>query len=111
MSRLGYGIAWFAIYVGLMQTLTGFRWRAMLVIYAQSLIATIATIAPLLAAYRWFVAPAAMHFGQLALCALLGCAGWGVAIFAVRHPVRHEVLAVAQGVLSRLPAGRVPRRG
>ncbi|WP_342658169.1 oligosaccharide flippase family protein [Sphingomonas sp. NY01] len=111
VSRLGYGIAWFAIYVGLMQTLTGFRWRAMLVIYAQSLIATIATIAPLLAAYRWFVAPAAMHFGQLALCALLGCAGWGVAIFAVRHPVRHEVLAVAQGVLSRLPAGRVPRRG
>lgn len=101
-SRLAYGAVWFAIYIRMMRDLTGFSPRALAVIYAQSLAATLATIAPVLVAFRLVVSPAAMGLAAMAACALLGCLGWLAAIFVVRHPVRHEVAAIAGGALDRL---------
>ena len=44
ISRIGYGIIWFGLYATLMKPLTGFAWRGMLIVYAQSLLATLATV-------------------------------------------------------------------
>ncbi|MDQ1157667.1 O-antigen/teichoic acid export membrane protein [Sphingomonas sp. SORGH_AS 950] len=105
-SRVGYGIAWFLIYVGLMRRLTGFAWRAMLVIYAQSLVGALATVVPLLALYHWVAAPEAMGLGLLGLAAAAGVLAWLAVVYALRHPIRLEINAIAGGVLARLPVRR-----
>lgn len=103
-SRLVYGLLWFALYARLLRTLVGFRWRAMLAIYAQSLLASLATVAPLLGVYWRWRSPADIDFVTLAAAAAAGVLCWLGALFAVRHPFRHEVVAVLQG------ASRAARR-
>jgi O-antigen/teichoic acid export membrane protein len=98
-SRIGYGLIWFAIYSGLMQSLIGFRWRDMLSLYLKSGIAAAATAAPLLLLYQ-VQSPAETGFAALAGAAAAGVLAWLAAIFILRHPVRHEVT----GMLATLRA-------
>ncbi len=93
-SRIGYAILWLAIYSAFMRALVGFRWRDMFGVYARSMAATFATVAPLLLIYWQWRSPADVNFAELAGAGLLGCFAWLATIFLVRHPVRHEVLGV-----------------
>lgn len=95
-SRIGYALAWFAIYAGFMRGLVGFRWRDMLGVYAKSMAATLATVAPLLLIYWGWKGPAETGFLELAAAALLGCLAWLLVIFLVRHPIRHEVTGMLE---------------
>jgi O-antigen/teichoic acid export membrane protein len=102
MSRVGYGVAWFAIYARLMRQLAGFRWRDMAGLYLKSLIAALATIAPLLLVYQER-APASVDFLLLAGCAAAGCLCWLATVFLIRHPIREEVLGVLATIRAALP--------
>jgi O-antigen/teichoic acid export membrane protein len=104
-SRVGYGLVWLAIYAGFMRRLADFRWCDMLRVYGQSLVATAATVAPLLLIYWRWAAPEEIDFVLLAGSAALGCLGWLAAIYLVRHPIRHEVTAV----LGQARAALMPR--
>ncbi|QXT34493.1 oligosaccharide flippase family protein [Sphingomonas sanguinis] len=106
VSRIGYGLIWFLLYVGLIRRLTGFTWRGLAVIYAKSLIATLATVAPLLAVYRWIAPPEAVGLMLLAGAAIGGVIAWLVVVYALRHPIRLEINAIAGGLWSRLPKRR-----
>jgi len=111
ISRIGYGIVWFMLYATLMKPLTGFAWRGMLTVYAQSLLATLATVAPLLAVYRWVARPETVGFTLLSMSAAAGVLAWLAVVYAVRHPVRREIDAIVGGVRARLPVGRFRRAG
>ncbi len=100
-SRLGYGLAWIAIYARFMQGLTGFSWRGMLAVYGKSAVLALATAAPLLLLYRW-VAPDAVGFAALLAAALAGAAGWLTAIIVVRHPIRAELHGLAESLAGAL---------
>ena len=103
-SRLGYGLLWFAIYAGFMRRLIGFGWNAMIGIYVQSAAVSLATAAPLLLVYALWKRPAEVDPLTLAAAAIAGGLCWLGALFAVRHPARHEVVAVlatARGALPR----------
>ncbi|MCT8000784.1 oligosaccharide flippase family protein [Sphingomonas sanguinis] len=102
-SRILYGAIWFILYAGLMRPLTQFRWRGMLIVYAQSLSATLATVAPLLAVYCWVATPEAVGLGLLSLSAIAGVLAWLAVIYALRHPIRLEINAIAQGIWARIP--------
>jgi O-antigen/teichoic acid export membrane protein len=102
-SRLGYGIAWYAVYAGFMRGLVGFRWRDMIAVYARSVACTLATIAPLLIAYAMGLRPADTGLAALAATALAGCLCWALMLFVVRHPARLEFVELAAALLSKLP--------
>jgi hypothetical protein len=77
--------------VRLMHSLTGFRWRVLLVTYAKSAVLGIATAAPLLIAYRFWLPPAELGFLR-AIPLLVGGLGlWLSLLFAIRHPAREEI--------------------
>ncbi|MEK9210514.1 oligosaccharide flippase family protein [Sphingomonas sp. 2378] len=101
-SRILYGLAWFLLYAGLMKPLTGFRWRGMLIVYAQSLVGTLATVAPLLAVYRWVAPPEAVGMGLLSLSAVAGVLAWIAVVYVLRHPIRLEINAIVTSVWSRI---------
>lgn len=108
MSRLFYGVIWFILYAWLMKPLTGFSWRPMLVIYGQSLAATLATVAPLLAVYRWVAGPSSVGFALLSLSAGAGVLAWLAVVYALRHPIRVEINAILHGLWVKRPMRRVP---
>ncbi|WP_343528800.1 oligosaccharide flippase family protein [Sphingomonas sp.] len=105
-SRILYGIAWFLLYAGLMRGVTGFAWRGMVIVYAQSLVATLATIAPLLAVYRWIAVPEAVGPALLTGAAVAGVIAWLVVVYALRHPVRVEITAIVRGIWASIPMRR-----
>jgi O-antigen/teichoic acid export membrane protein len=102
LSRIGYGLIWLGIYAAFMRSLVGFRWSAMLGVYAKSALASFATVAPLLAVYAFWKAPADLDFLTLAAAAAAGCLCWFASLFLLRHPVRREIVAVLVGARQRL---------
>ncbi len=101
-SRIAYGVLWYAIYAGFMRRLIGFGWTPMIVVYLQSLACTLATVAPLLLAYRLVTTPQALALPMLAGLALAGCLCWAVTLFIVRHPARLEFIDMAGALLGKL---------
>lgn len=101
-SRIAYGLLWYAVYAGFMRGLVGFRWGAMIAVYARSAACTLATVAPLLLAYAVLTTPETIGFAMLAVLALAGCLCWAAMLFVVRHPARLEFIDMANGVLPRL---------
>ena len=106
-SRLAYALVWYGIYARFMRGLIGFRFRDLLVIYAKSGCATVATVAPLLIAFR-ILPPGSIGFGLLAGCAAVGCVGWLVAMKLARHPNLAELDDVVRALRALRPA-RVAR--
>lgn len=96
-SRVAYGVLWFGLYAAFLRTLVSFRWRAMIVVYAQSGAAAVATIVPLLGVYQWWMSPAEVDFFTLAGAAAAGVLCWLATLFVVRHPARLEIVAVIEG--------------
>jgi O-antigen/teichoic acid export membrane protein len=101
-SRVGYGLAWIAIYAAFMQKIIAFEWRDMIVIYIKSGIATIAAIAPMLVGYRFWVGPEEMNFLELAIVSAFGMVTWLATIFMVRHPVCDEIRPFLSRALTTL---------
>lgn len=100
-SRLAYGVVWFAIYAAFLQRIVGFRWSAMLSIYARSALAALASVAPLLAIYALGGGPA-----QLGVAAMLGGVVAGgvlclAALALTRHPAFAEMAVLTGGLLGR----------
>lgn len=106
ISRIGYGVLWFLLYAGLIKPIIGFAWRSIAIVYAQSLVATLATVAPLLAVYRWVARAESVGFGLLSVSAGAGVLAWLIAIYALRHPVREEISAIALSLWARRKRGR-----
>jgi O-antigen/teichoic acid export membrane protein len=106
LSRIGYGILWFAIYAHFVQGLVGFRWTAMLRIYAQSAAVAGAAVAPLLVAYALGVDPAMMTFSTLLFLCGAGVLCWVAALAMIRHPVFDELIDMGRGVHSQFAAKR-----
>jgi O-antigen/teichoic acid export membrane protein len=101
-SRVGYGLAWIAIYAAFMQRIIAFDWRDMITIYAKSGLATLAAIAPLLVGYRFWAGPQEMNFLELAILSAFGVVTWLAALFIVRHPVCDEVRPILSRALTKL---------
>jgi O-antigen/teichoic acid export membrane protein len=101
-SRIAYGVLWYAVYAGLMHRLIGFRWRAMALVYLQSVLCTLATVTPLLVAYTLWTSPQTIGFATLAALALAGCVCWAAMLFVVRHPARLEFVEMAAALVTRL---------
>jgi O-antigen/teichoic acid export membrane protein len=105
-SRIVYGVFWWLIYAWMVRGLVKLRWRDLLDVYARSLVATLATVAPLLLVYEFVAGPATIPFLWLAAAALAGCLCWLGALFLVRHPARHEVSGFAELLLKATPLRR-----
>jgi hypothetical protein len=101
-SRIGYGLVWYAVYAGFMRRLIGFGWGAMATIYLQSLACTVATVAPLLLAYRFVTTQQTISLPMLAAMALGGCLCWAAMLFVVRHPARLEFIDMAGALIGKL---------
>lgn len=101
-SRIGYGLAWYAVYAGFMQRLIGFGWTAMAAIYLRSMACTLATVAPLLLAYRSITTPQTITLLMMAALALAGCLFWAAMLFIVRHPARLEFIDMASTFIGKL---------
>jgi O-antigen/teichoic acid export membrane protein len=101
-SRIAYGLVWLTIYGRFIAELVQFDWRALMRVYALSIIATVAATAPLLLAYQLWVPAGQMTFMQLSIFTGLGIALWLATLFAIRHPGADEIKGVAMVVLQPL---------
>ena len=105
-SRLAYGLVWIAIYAAFLQQLIGFQWRAMMTIYLQSALATLAAVAPLLAIYVFLQPPSQLDPLHMFVGTGAGVLLWFAALAILRHPAFAEIYALAQPILSRMKLAR-----
>ena len=97
-SRLVYAVFWLALYFRFMHRIVGFDLGALMVIYAKSAAATLAAIAPLAAAYRWWAPAGTIGFAGLIVATLAGMASWLAMLVVVRHPVCGEITGLLRGL-------------
>jgi O-antigen/teichoic acid export membrane protein len=111
-SRMGYAVLFVLIYLRFMHRLVGFDMRAFLLGHAKSALASLAAIAPLAAAYRWWAGPSEIGFVALMVSVAAGGLCWLVALTLVRHPVladlRHLAAPPLRLLSPRLGAWIVP---
>lgn len=93
-SRLAHGLIWIAIYAPFMRALLGFAWRDLLDIYARSMAAAAAAVAPLLASYALWRGPQDASIAQALGGAAAGVACWLVALSLLRHPLFAEIAGI-----------------
>ncbi len=101
-SRLVYGFAFMAIYLGFMRELVGFAMRDWLAIQAKSGAATLVALAPLGATYLFWQSPSEITFLTLALASGLGVLGWIATLFIVRHPALDDLRRMAAPIIFRV---------
>lgn len=106
-SRVAYGIAWLAIHAPFLHSVVGFRWRALLRVWAQSAIVTGVAVLPVWMSYLYWVPAAQAGIAQIVLCVAFGVALWLVALRQSRHPAYVEVHHFANIALSRLGWSRM----
>ncbi len=100
-SRLAYGVVWIAIYAGFLRSIAGFEWRAMLVIYLRSAVATFAAVAPLLLIMA-SVGPVGIGFATMLVGTGAGIVAWFGTLWLCRHPAFEEIKAILGPVLHKL---------
>lgn len=98
-SRLVYGFAFMAIYLGFMRDLVGFSLRDWLMIQGKSGAATMAALAPLAATYLFWQSPAEITFLTLLLATGTGVLLWIITLFAVRHPALTDLRRMAAPIV------------
>jgi O-antigen/teichoic acid export membrane protein len=105
-SRIVYGLGWIAIYAAWLQRMVGFRWAALLRIYAGSATVAAFTALPALYATHVWRTPGTLGFGGLVVAALASGLAWLAAVFVLRHPACEDLAATAshaaEPVLHRL---------
>lgn len=100
-SRVVYALCFFLIYLRFMRGVVQFRLRDWCAVMGKSALVSLATVAPIIAAYAFWVSPAEMNFGQLLACTIAGAIMWCGALFAVRHPALDDIRAIGLPILSR----------
>ena len=91
LSRIAYGLVWWAIYAVFQSRLLDFRMGDLLAIYARSGICAIAAGVPLLIAAGLGWHGAALGFSGLILLSATGALMWLAALALTRHPAWAEV--------------------
>jgi O-antigen/teichoic acid export membrane protein len=110
ISRIAYGLVWYAIYARLLSRLIAFKWSDMLMIYAKSLIISLVAITPLLLAYRYWVPAADMSLVTLIILSGLGALMWMGSLLLVKHPAASEIRELVAAAVAPLKARLAPRR-
>ncbi len=103
VSRFAHGLFWVALYAGFMREMLGFSWTELLRIWAKSLVATLAAVAPLLASYALWRGPTAAGLGQAVSGAVAGAFCWLVMLRLIRHPLFAEIAAMLADLRHALP--------
>jgi O-antigen/teichoic acid export membrane protein len=101
VSRILYGMLWYATYAIFMHRLIGFRWSKMFGIYAKSLIVSVISAGPLLFTYHFWIPSHQIGFLQILPPLIVGGVLWFGSLFAVRHPARQEMVQIADMLLSQ----------
>ncbi|MEZ5743942.1 MAG: oligosaccharide flippase family protein [Sphingomonadaceae bacterium] len=101
-SRVVYAFAFFFIYMNFICQVVGFKVGDWFSIMAKSSLVTLATIAPIILAYAFWVGPEAMNFGQMLVVSIAGGLMWFVSLFAVRHPALQDMIATGLPILNRI---------
>jgi O-antigen/teichoic acid export membrane protein len=104
LARLAYGIGWWMIYARFQKQLLGFSWASLFAGYGRSAIAALAAILPMLAAYRWWRAPAELGLDGMMVTASLGVVCWYFTLQIVRHPAAAEITLTSEHLMARLRA-------
>lgn len=107
ISRFVHGLIWVVIYAPFMRAMLDFAWRDLVRIHVQSLIATAAAVAPLLASYVFWAGPGRCGPGQAGAMIVAGIGLWLVVMRIIRHPLLAEILAMLGEIARALP-GRKP---
>lgn len=108
VSRFVHGLVWMVIYAPFMRTMLDFGWRDLARIYGQSLLATMAAVAPLLASYALWAGPDRCSLGQAALMVATGIGCWLLVLRLVRHPLLGEITAMLGEIVRAMPWRRHP---
>lgn len=106
-SRVAHGVLWIALYAPFMRRILDFGWHDLLRVYGQSIAATLAAVAPLLASYALWRGPSEAGFMQAAGGVAAGGACWLITLWLIRHPLFAEIAAMLgeiRRVLSRQKA-------
>ncbi len=101
VSRILYGLLWYATYAIFMHRLIRFRWSVMFTIYAKSLIVSVISAGPLLFTYHFWIPSHQIGFLQILPPLIVGGVLWFGSLFAVRHPARQEMVQIADMLLSQ----------
>lgn len=109
ISRVVHGILWVAIYAPFLRDMLDLRWRDLGSVYARSLAATLAAVAPLLASYALWHGPSETGIVQAASMVATGIACWLVVLRATAHPLHAELVAMLREVTAALPMLRARR--
>jgi O-antigen/teichoic acid export membrane protein len=105
-SRLIYGALWIALYARFMHEVVGFEPRRLLGIYLRSGMATLAALAPLFLAYRYWLPADQIGLVPLALAAAAGVLAWLAMLAATRHPAFADLTGIAREALAPLARRR-----
>ena len=94
ISRFAHGLLFMAIYAPMLRRVLGFSWSNLAVIYARSLIATAAAVAPVLVSY--LVWHPASETGVVQMLSMVAGGGlcWLITLRIVGHPLYAEITAM-----------------
>ncbi|KLE34709.1 hypothetical protein AAW00_11135 [Aurantiacibacter luteus] len=106
-SRVAYGLAWLAIHAPFLHSVVGFRWSALLRVWAMSALATGAAVLPVALSYRLWAAPDEAGFVQVAAAVIAGILLWLVTLRQTRHPAYGEIHHLAAAALGRAGLSRM----
>ena len=106
-SRIIYALAFFALYMRFMSGVVGFAIADWAGVMAKSLVVTAATVAPIIAAYLFWIPAQDMGLAHMFACALAGGAMWLAAMVSVRHPALGDLIDNAQPMLDRMLPVRI----
>lgn len=100
-SRLVFVFIFWAMYLGFMRDVIGFRIRDWVMINVKSAGVSLAAVTPLLLTYAFWQPAATIQFLPLVASTIAGGVLWLGAMFAVKHPALTDLRSVAAPMLQR----------
>ncbi|MXO65205.1 oligosaccharide flippase family protein [Altericroceibacterium endophyticum] len=102
MSRMLHGVIWWMLHAFFIRRLVGFSWRSLLTVYAKTALAALVAVVPLLAGYRFWMAPADMTLIPLIALSCGGVVLWALALHFVRHPSAADLREIGLGLIRKV---------
>lgn len=102
ISRFAHGLIFMIIYAPMMQEMLGFRWRDLALIYARSLLATGAAVAPVLISYLVWHPASEAGLVQMASMVTAGGVCWLMTLRLGGHPLYGEIAAMTEEIAASL---------
>ncbi len=94
IARLVYSVFWYAIYIGMMRRIVGFKGWALTGMYAKSAASTFAACLPILV----LIWKGEVALVQMIAAILLGGVLWVIALGLLNHPTWRELRRAADGL-------------